>query len=349
MQISLGLSYAGGFEAAARQVVELESAGLDMVWVGEAYGFDAPSYLGYLAAMTSTVRIGSGVLPIYSRTPALIAMTAAGLDALSDGRFQLGIGASGPQVVEGWHGVPYTAPLARTREIVEICRKVWARDRPVTHSGSHFSLPLPQAHGTGLGKPLKMIPRPTRPRIPVWLAALGERNVQLTAEIAEGWLPAFLIPEKVDQVWGPSLRAGFSKRDPLLGPLQISASVTLAIGTGPEVLAARDKGRVALALYIGGMGAPGHNFYYDLICRFGWAREAAEIQNLYLAGHTAEAAARVPDALLEQISLCGPPGYVAERIAAYRAVGVTTLQVSPVPVAGQRVADLIELVKNLAS
>ncbi|MFI5693805.1 LLM class F420-dependent oxidoreductase [Kribbella sp. NPDC051586] len=348
MEIGLGLSYTGDFAAQARQVAELESAGLDAVWVGEAYGFDAPSYLGYLAARTSTVRLGAGVLPVYSRTPALLAMTAAGLDSLSGGRFQLGLGASGPQVVEGWHGVPYDAPLARTREIVEICRKVWARDEPVIHSGPRYPLPLPPEQGTGLGKAMKIIPRLVRDRIPVWLAALGERSVQLAATVADGWLPAFLIPEKVQDTWGTALAAGLADRDPALGPLQIAAGVTLAIGDGPEVVAARQSARPALALYIGGMGARGNNFYAELISRFGWESEAREIQDLYLAGHKDQAAAAVPGSLLELTSLCGPAGYVAERIAAYREAGVTQLQVAPVPVGEQRTADLIEQVKTLS-
>jgi F420-dependent oxidoreductase-like protein len=348
VEIGLGLSYAGDFEAQARQVVELEGAGLDFVWVGEAYGFDAPSYLGYLAATTSTVRLGAGVMPIYTRTPALLAMTAAGLDSLSGGRFQLGLGASGPQVVEGWHGVPYDAPLARTREIVDICRKIWARDKPVVHGGPHYPLPLPPQQGTGLGKAMRIIPRLVRDQIPVWLAALGERNVQLAATIADGWLPAFLVPEKVQETWGTALAAGLADRDPTLGPLQIATGATLAIGDGPEIVAARDLGRPALALYIGGMGSRGHNFYADLVARFGWERQARDIQDLYLAGRKDEAAAAVPEALLELTSLCGPAGYVAERMAAYREAGVTQLQVAPVPVGEQRTTDLIEQLKTLS-
>src|SRR6516162_5735087 len=173
MQISTMLSYAGGFRESANQVVELEKAGLDVVWIAEAYGFDGPSMMGYLAALTERVQIGSAILPIYSRTPSLIAMTAAGLDALSGGRFHLGLGASGPQVIEGWHGVPYDAPVERTREITQICRQVWDRQEPLTHDGVHYHLPLPAGQGTGLGRALKIIAHPVRPRIPIWVAALG--------------------------------------------------------------------------------------------------------------------------------------------------------------------------------
>src|SRR3984885_11189507 len=195
------LSYAGNFAESARQVVELEAAGLDVVWVAEAYGFDSPSLMGYLAAKTTRVEIGSAILPIYSRTPTLIAMTAAGIDALSGGRFLLGLGASGPQVIEGFHGVPYDRPLTRTREIIEICRDVWAREAPLRHEGAAYQIPLPPGQGTGLGKALKIIGPPARARIPIWVAALGEKNLALTAEVADGWLPVFFMPEKAKEVF----------------------------------------------------------------------------------------------------------------------------------------------------
>jgi F420-dependent oxidoreductase-like protein len=348
MQITMGLSYAGGFRESARRVAELEKAGLDMVWVAEVYGYDAPSLMGYLAALTERVKIGSGILPLYSRTPTLIAMTAAGIDALSDGRFELGLGASGPQVIEGWHGVPYTNPLGRTREIIDICRKVWAREAPVEHHGRNYTLPLPPDQGTGLGKPLKLIGRPLRPRIPVWVASLGEKNVELTAEIAEGWLPFLFIPERARDVWGKSLDAGLAKRDPALGPLQIAAGGVVAIGEGDEVVACRQLSRSMVALYIGGMGARGKNFYNELACRYGYEAEAAEIQDLYLAGRKDEAAAKVPDQLLEGTSLCGPEGYVAERLAAHREAGVTHLQVTPIPTGGQTPAQVIGKLRDLS-
>src|SRR3954469_25954139 len=211
------LSYSGGFKEAADTVAELEQAGLDLVWVAEAYGFDGASLMGYLAAKTETVQIASGILPIYTRTPTLIAMTAAGVDALSDGRCVLGLGASGPQVIEGWHGVKYDAPIGRTREIIEICRKVWARGDKLVHDGQSYQLPLPADQGTGLGKPLKIIAHPVRPRIPIWVASLGPKNVEMTAEVADGWMPLFYLPEKARDVWGADLDAGQAKRDPSLG------------------------------------------------------------------------------------------------------------------------------------
>jgi F420-dependent oxidoreductase-like protein len=348
MKISTLLSYAGGFRRAAAELTELESAGLDLVWVAEAYGFDSPSLMGYIAALTERVEIGSAILPIYSRTPTLIAMTAAGIDALSEGRFHLGLGSSGPQVIEGWHGVPFDGPIGRTREIVDVCRKVWARQAPLVHEGSFYTMPLPAGEGTGLGKALKIIAHPVRPAIPVWVAALGEKNVAMTAEVADGWIPMLFMPEKARRVWGASLDAGAAKRDPSLGPLQISAGGLLAIGESDEVIKLRELARPTVALYVGGMGAKGKNFYNDVARRYGFEHEAEQIQELYLGGKKAEAEALVPDELLEATSLCGPPGYVAERIAAYAEAGVTDLQVMPVPVGDQRPVDLIAAVKQLA-
>jgi F420-dependent oxidoreductase-like protein len=229
VKIGIALDYSGGFKEAVDRIVELEKAGIDIAVVAEAYSFDAVSQLGYLAAKTNTVELASGVFPIYIRTPSLLAMTAAGLDFVSDGRFRLGIGTSGPQVIEGFHGVAFDSPIGRTREIVEICRKVWRRER-VQYDGKHYQLPLPADRGTGLGKPLQLINHPVRERIPITIAALGPKNVELTAEIAEGWQPVFFHPEKAHSVWGEALAAGTAKRDPALGPLDIMVHASLAIG-----------------------------------------------------------------------------------------------------------------------
>jgi F420-dependent oxidoreductase-like protein len=343
VKLSMPLSYAGGFAESAAQAVELEKVGLDTVWVAEAYGYDAPSFMGYLAAKTDRVEIGAAILPIFTRTPTLIAMTAAGVDAMSGGRCVLGLGASGPQVIEGFHGVPYDRPLTRTREIIDICRKVWAREAPLTHDGAAFHIPLPDGQGTGLGKALKIIGHPVRGRIPIWVAALGEKNVAMTAEVADGWLPIFFVPEKAKSVFGQSLETGKAKRDASLEPLQIAAGGILAIGEESEVSAIRELGRAGAALYIGGMGARGKNFYNALACRYGYEKEAAEIQDLYLSGKKAEAAALVPAELLEATSLCGPEGYIKERISAMAEAGVTHLNVSPV--GGDPVA-MIEKVRS---
>lgn len=327
MRTGIFLSYAGGFREAVEDVVELEKVGVDIALVAEAYSFDAISQLGYLAAKTSRIELGSGVVPIYVRTPSLLAMTAAGLDYVSDGRFRLGIGTSGPQVMEGFHGVPFDAPLGRTREVVEICRKVWRREN-VEFDGKHYQIPLPADRGTGLGKSLHLINHPVRERIPITIAALGPKNVELTAEIAEGWQPVFFYPEKADAVWGDALRAGFAKRDPELGPLDVMVSAALAIGDDVEDRLAWVKPQ--LALYIGGMGARGKNFYHNLATRYGFGEVADRIQELYLAGKKAEAIDAVPDDLVRSVSLIGPKGFVKERLAAYAEAGATTLLLQPV-------------------
>jgi F420-dependent oxidoreductase-like protein len=327
MRLSGRLGYGDGFAQSVDRVVRLEEAGLDVVWVAEAYGYDGATRLGYLAARTRRLRLGSGIFPIYSRTPALLAQTIAGLDELCEGRAILGLGASGPQVIEGWHGVAYDRPVQRTREIIEICRMVWRR-KELTYNGRVFTLPLPAEQGTGLGKPLKILTHPVRDRIPIYLASLGERSVELTAELAEGWLPIFFVPEKADSIWGPALRRGLAKRLPELGPLEVVAGGPLAIGEGLEHL--REAERPHLALYVGGMGARSKNFYNELIGRYGFEREAAQIQDLYLAGKKREAEALVPASLLESLSLIGPEGYVKDRIAAFKAAGVTLLDVQPI-------------------
>lgn len=326
MRIGVQLSYADGFKQAAELVVELERIGIDVVAVAEAYSFDAISQLGYLAAKTSRVELLTGVLPIYTRTPALLAMTAAGLDYISDGRFALGIGTSGPQVVEGFHGVPFDAPLGRTREVVEICRTVWRRER-LNYQGKHYQLPLPADRGTGLGKPLQLINHPVRDRIPISIAALGPKNVELTAEIADGWQPVFFYPERAADVWGDALKAGAARRDPALGPLDVIVGASLAIGDHVEDRLGWAKPQ--LALYIGGMGAKSKNFYHNLATRYGYGEVADRIQELYLSGRKAEAVAAVPDELVRNTSLIGPRSLIAERIASYADAGVTTLLVGP--------------------
>ncbi|MFD5414166.1 LLM class F420-dependent oxidoreductase [Streptomyces nojiriensis] len=339
MELSMMLDYAGDPRRAADEAAALESAGLDAVWVAEAWGFDSPTIMGYLAARTERLKIGSAILNVYSRTPGLIAQTAAGLDAISGGRALLGLGASGPQVVEGWHGKPYDKPLGRTRETVELCRRIWRRET-IDHHGI-TDMPLPPERGSGLGKPLKILTRPVRPAIPVYIASLGPANVRMTAEIADGWLPTLFIPEKAAAVWGGPLAEGTAKRSPELGPLQTVAGGLLAIGD--DAAAARDLARPQIALYVGGMGAVGKNFYNDLAVAYGYGEEARRIQELYLAGRKRDAAAAVPDEFCELMTLCGPEGYVRERVEAFREAGVTMLNVTPV---GPDPAKLIETVKS---
>lgn len=326
MKLSTALMYNGNPRDAADQVAELEQAGLDTVWVAEAYGFDSPTLMGYLAARTETIEIGSAILNVYSRTPALLAQTAAGLDNVSGGRAILGLGASGPQVVEGWHGMPYTRPLGRTREAIEIIRAAMRRER-LEYDGKSFHLPLPQGEGTGLGKPLKMLTHPERDSVPIYIAALGPKSVEGAAEYADGWLPFLYSPEGAPKVWGDSLAAGRAKRSADLAPLEIAAGGMVAVGD--DVKGLLDFARPFFALYIGGMGARGKNFYNDLACQYGYEKEAKEIQDLYLEGKKKEAEAAVPLDLLEQANLVGPESYVKERIEAFRESGVTNLQVAP--------------------
>jgi F420-dependent oxidoreductase-like protein len=329
MKLSMPLMYAGNPRDAADQVSQLEKAGLDTVWVAEAYGFDSPTLMGYLAAKTETIEIGSAILNIYSRTPGALLQTAAGLDNVSGGRAILGLGASGPQVIEGFHGVPYSKPLARTAEVIDIIRRGLKRE-PLTSDGV-FHLPLSKEDGavTGLGKSLKLLTRPERDSIPIYIAALGPKSVEQAAEIADGWIPHLFHPEKAHLVWGEALAAGAAKRSAGLLPLEINANAMVAIGEGPETKALLDFARPIFALYVGGMGARGKNFYNDVAVAYGYEKEAAEIQDLYLSGKKKEAEALVPTEWLEAANLVGPASYVKERLAAFREAGVTNLGLTP--------------------
>jgi len=342
MKLSMQLMYAGDPRAAADQVTALEQAGLDTVWVAEAYGYDAPTLMGYLAARTETIEIGSAILNIYSRTPSALLQTAAGLDNVSGGRAIIGLGASGPQVIEGFHGVAYDKPLARTREIIDLIRRGLRRE-VLVHDGV-FKLPLPEGQGTGLGKPLKLLNRPERDAVPIYIAALGAKSVQGTAEYADGWLPTLFVPEYADKVWGESLRTGTARRSTDLAPLEVSAGGMCAIGE--DVKGLLDLVRPYVALYVGGMGARGKNFYNDLFCQYGYEKAAKEIQDLYLDGKKQEAAAAVPQEMLELSNLVGPESYVKERIAAYREAGVTNLQITP---ASEDPAALVATMKELVA
>jgi F420-dependent oxidoreductase-like protein len=317
-----------------------------LVWVPEAYSFDAVSQMGYLAAKTDRIQIGSGILNVFSRTASCMAQTAAGLDYVSDGRFVLGLGASGPQVIEGFHGVPYDKPMPRIRDYIEICRMVWRRER-VDYQGAAVQVPLPEGQGTGLGKALKLINHPVRAEIPIYWASLMGLSVTATAEIADGWLPIFFDPEKFRSVWGAELDKGLATRDPARGPLQISAGGMVAIDeslTGDARNRVLDMARPNVALYVGGMGARDKNFYNTICRKYGYEDEAAQIQDLYLSGKKDEAAAAVPAEMLEKTNLVGPASYVRERIAAYREAGVTHLSVTPV---GAGATETIEQLRGL--
>ena len=331
MKLAMTLNYSGDFKADVIRVQELERAGLDLVWVPEAYSFDAISQVGYLAATTSTIEIGTGIINVFSRTASAIAQTAAGCDYVSEGRFVLGLGASGPQVVEGFHGVAYEHPMPRIREYIEVCRMVWRRE-PVVYDGSVVQLPLPAGQGTGLAKPLKLINHPVRAEIPIFWASVKGKSVAATARLADGWLPIFYDPAKAADVWGADLERGLAERDPARGPLQISAGGAVAIGeefAGDGAAAALDRLRPLYALYIGGMGARGSNFYNDLCAGYGYPDAAKQIQDLYLDGHKEQAAAAVPRQLLADTNLVGSAAEVAERLSAMKAAGDTYLQANP--------------------
>ena len=343
MRVGMPLSYsASGFRRTVEELVDYERVGLDVVWLPEAYTFDSVSQLGYLAAKTTTVGIGSGILNVYSRTPTLLAMTAAGLDAVSEGRFTLGLGASGPQVVEGFHGIRYDNPLGRSREVVEICRSVWRREKVDAH-GRFYDIPLtPERGGSGLGKPLKLINTPLRADIPVVLAALGPKNVALAAELFEGWEPIFYYPERAAEAFGAALADGTAKRSAALPPLEVYADTHVAVTDSPEEEdAALAKVRAHLALYVGGMGAKGKNFYNDLAVRYGFADAAEKVQELFLSGRKDEAAAAVPEELARGVALIGSEAVVKERVEAFRAAGVSVLNAHPLAATHeQRVRDV---------
>jgi F420-dependent oxidoreductase-like protein len=333
MRLGTTVNYVGDFAGTVQQIVELEQAGLDVVWVAEAYSVDAVSQLGYLAARTERIEIGSGILNVFSRTPAAMGQTAAGLDMVSNGRFILGLGASGPQVIEGFHGVAYERPMTRIKEYIDIVRMTLRREALV-YEGRTVTIPLPEGQGTGLGKPLKLINHPVRAEIPIWWASLMPKSVAATAERADGWLPIFFVPDRFQQVWGDDLKAGAADRDPALGRLDIGAGALVAIGdrfAGQGADAVLDLARPLTALYWGGMGARDRNFYNTVARRYGYEAEATEIQDLYLEGKKDEAAAIVPRDFLEGSSLVGPESYVKERLAAWKEAGVTVLNVNLAP------------------
>lgn len=301
---------------------EAERLGYDSLWTAEAYGSDAVTPLVWLAAHTERINVGTAIMQMPARTPSMTAMTAATVDLLTGGRFLLGIGASGPQVVEGWHGVVYGKLLTRTREYVEIVRDVLKRESPVEHHGEYYDIPV--SGGTGLGKPLKLIVHPLRSSIPIYIAAIGPKNVALAAEIADGWLPVFFSPHRAN-VFRESLEEGLARRTDGKTLADFDIAPTVSVVVGDDVVACRMKVKPHLALYIGGMGARGKNFYNDLACRYGYEEAARKIQDLYLAGRKNEAIVTVPDELVDEVALCGPRERIKDQLAAWREAGVTTL------------------------
>ncbi|BBZ34569.1 LLM class F420-dependent oxidoreductase [Mycolicibacterium confluentis] len=327
MRIGTVLDFGRPMAAVGEEIAAWEEAGLASVTLGEAYSLDAPTQLAYLAARTTSVELATGVLPLDTRTPTLIATTAAGLDYVSNGRARLGLGPSGPQVVEGFHGIPFADILGKTRETIEICRSVWRRET-LKHDGRHYQIPMDPSRGTGLGKPLKLINRPVRSDIPISIASLGPRMVELTAELAQGWEPIFFYPEKLPHVWGEALAKGNAKRSDDLGPLEIIVRAPLAITEG-DPSQWIDAAKPQLALYVGGMGSREKNFYNQLVSAYGFADEAAVIQDHFLAGRIAEATAAVPDELVRATSLIGDADHIRQRLTVLRDAGVTLVNVTP--------------------
>ena len=302
---------------------EAERCGFHSVWTSEAYGSDAISPLAWIGSRTTSVRLGTAIAQMPGRSPATTAATVATLDLLSGGRVLLGLGTSGPQVAEGWHGQAWGKPLTRTREYVEIVRAILRRDAPLEHHGEHYDIPYTGPGATGLGKPLRIIVHPPRPDVPIYLAAIGPKNVALAAEIADGWLPIFFSPERFAETHLPMLEEGFARRDGRPEGWDLAAHVPVVVTD--DVAAGRDFLKPLLALYVGGMGAKGQNFYTRLAQRYGYADAAAEIQDLYLEGKKNEAIAAVPDGLVDEVALVGDRARIGDRLAAFRDCGVGTL------------------------
>ncbi len=309
-------------------VLEAERLGYDAVFAAEAWGSDAVTVLSWVAARTERIKVAAGILQMPARTPAMTAMTAVTLNELSGGRFVLGLGLSGPQVVEGWHGVAYGKPLGRTREYVSIVRQVISRQSPVVHRGDHYAIPYAGADATGLGKPLKLITHPTHP-VPIHLAALGPRNVALAAEIADGWLPVFYSPFRGPAVFQPLLDEGFAASGEPGKADRFEVIPALDVRVTADVAGGLAAAKPMLALYLGGMGAKGRNFYNDLARRYGYEEAAERVQDLYLGGNPKAAVEAVPDELVDELNLVGPAERIAERLEVWRAAGVTTLLVQP--------------------
>lgn len=341
MRLGLNFGYwsSGPLDSVAL-AIEAERVGFHSLWTAEAYGSDAVTTLTWLAAKTERINVGTAIMQMPARTPAMTAMTAVTLDILTGGRFLLGIGASGPQVVEGWHGVVYGKLLTRTREYVDILRMILKREQPVEYHGEYYDIPV--KGGTGLGKPLKLIVHPLRSNIPIYLAAIGPKNVALAAEVADGWLPVFFSPHRVN-TFRASLDEGFAKRRDGKSVDDFDIAPTVSVVLGDDVNACRAQVKPNLALYIGGMGARGKNFYNDLACRYGYEEAAGHIQEFYLSGKKNEAIAAVPDELVDEVALCGPRERIKDQLAAWKEAGVKTL------ICGTGNVDAVRVMAELVS
>lgn len=340
MKLGLSAGYwaAGPPPGVVEQIAEAERLGFDSMWTAEAYGSDALTPLAWWGASTSTLRLGTSIMQLSARTPTAAAMAALTLDHLSGGRFILGLGASGPQVVEGWYGQPYPKPLARTREYVAIVREVLARDKPVSFAGEHYQLPFPG--GAGLGKPLKSTVHPRRADLPIFLAAEGPKNMAMAAEIADGWLPLWFSP-KSDAFYRTALAEGFARPGARHTEQTFEVTSMMPVLIADDVEACADLLRPMLALYIGGMGAKGANFHFDVFARMGWEAECNRIQDLYLDGRKADAITAVPTGLVEDVALIGPVEKVRDELPAWRDSCITTALVTGPPQLLGQIAELV--------
>lgn len=340
MKLALGLGYwsSGPPAGSVEQIATAERLGFDSMWTAEAYGSDALTPLAWWGAATTTIGLGTSICQVSARTPAAMAMAAMTLDHLSNGRFRLGLGVSGPQVVEGWYGEPYPKPLARTREYVEIIRSIWARDLPVEHHGEFYQLPY--KGGSDLGKPLKSTVHPLRSDIPIYLGAEGPRNVAMAAEIADGWLPLFFAP-KDDRFYRDALTEGFGREGARRSFKDFDVAAVVPVVAGDDIERAADAVRPMLALYAGGMGARNANFHLDVFARMGYEAECTKIQNLYLAGDKRAAIAAVPTRMVEDVALIGPPDKIRDDLARWDESVVNTIVVSGPPSLLELMADLV--------
>ena len=341
MKLGLLLGYSGANVSINVPLIqEAERLGYHVVWSAEAYGSDAVSPLAWVGAQTQRIHLATGIMQIHGRTPANTAMTAMTMDQLSGGRFILGLGVSGPQVVEGWHGVAYGKPVTRMREYVSIVRQILAREAPLQHSGTYYQIPYQGPDATGLGKPLKSIVH-ARKDLPIYIAAIGPRNIEMTAEIADGWLPVWFSAQRF-AVFSGALQSGFAKAGPGKDTDNFVVSPYVNVVMGDDVQACRNQVKPQLALYVGGMGAKGRNFYNDLVTRYGYGDAAEQVQELYLSGRKDEAIAAVPDALVDEVALCGPKGRIAERLTLWKDIPNCTLNLSGATV------DTVRMMAELA-
>jgi F420-dependent oxidoreductase-like protein len=327
MRLGLMIGYSGAkVELPMELILEAERLGYYAAWTAEAWGSDAVTPLAWVGAQTTKIHLGTAIMQIPARTPASTAMTAMTLNQLSGGRFLLGLGVSGPQVVEGWHGQAYGKPLEKTREYISILRTIFQRQHPLMYTGEYYQVPYAGKDKTGLGKPLKIILQ-RDPEIPIYLAAIGPKNVELAAEIADGWLPIFFSPRHYQDTFSAAVEAGFAKSGNGKSYANFDIAPSVSVMVGDDVEACRNSIKPLLALYIGGMGARGKNFYYNLACRYGYEEAASAIQDLYLEGKKVEAVVAVPDELVDDVALCGPKERIRERLDLWKNCPITTLNV----------------------